>query len=76
MHDLKTATLPAVWVSAKLAPVIRHFRQLEFRAAHSAAQDAVFNDVDQDFVDKMGLFTVQTTVRQQGYLSDPSGSGT
>ena len=35
--------------------------QLQFRAAHSAAQDAVFNDVDHDFVEnKMGLFIVQT----------------
>jgi len=34
--------------------------QLMFRAAHSAAQDAVFNDVDQDFIDQMGLFTIQT----------------
>ncbi len=34
---------------------------LQFRAAHSAAQDAVFNDVDHDFVEnKMQLFTVQT----------------
>ena len=33
---------------------------LEFRAAHSAAQDAVFNDVDEAFVEKMGLFTVQS----------------
>ena len=34
--------------------------QLMFRAAHSAAQDAVFSDVDQDFIDGMGLFTVQS----------------
>lgn len=33
---------------------------LQFRAAHSAAQDAVFSDVDQEFIDKMGFFTVQT----------------
>ena len=31
--------------------------QLMFRAAHSAAQDAVFSDVDQDFVDNLDLFT-------------------
>ena len=35
--------------------------QLQFRAAHSAAQDAVFNDVDHDFIEKeLGLFIVQT----------------
>jgi len=33
---------------------------LQFRAAHSAAQDAVFSNVDQEFIDKMGFFSVQT----------------
>ena len=45
---------------------------LEFRAAHAAAQDAVFSDVDQDFVDKMGLFTVQTMCDSKDtYLTRP-----
>ena len=45
---------------------------LEFRAAHSAAQDAVFSDVDQDFVDNMGLFTVQTKCDSKDtYLTRP-----
>lgn len=45
---------------------------LQFRAAHSAAQDAVFNDVDQDFVDGMGLFTVQTQCDSKDtYLTRP-----
>lgn len=34
--------------------------QLQFRAAHSAAQDAVFNDVDEAFLEKMNLWIVQT----------------
>lgn len=34
--------------------------QLQFRAAHSAAQDAVFNDVDNEFLEKMNLWIVQT----------------
>lgn len=43
-----------------------------FRAAHSAAQDAVFSDVDQDFVDGMGLFTVQTRCGSKDeYLTRP-----
>ena len=42
--------------------------QLEFRAAHSAAQDAVFNEP--------GTFHRTDTVRQQGYVSDPSGPWT
>lgn len=46
--------------------------QLEFRAAHSAAQDAVFNDVDMDFVESQGLFTVQTKCDSKDtYLTRP-----
>jgi len=46
--------------------------QIQFRAAHSAAQDAVFNDVDQEFVDKMGLFTVMTQCENKDvYLTRP-----
>lgn len=45
---------------------------LEFRAAHSAAQDAVFNDVDAEFVEKMGLRTVQTQCENKDvYLTRP-----
>lgn len=45
---------------------------LEFRAAHSAAQDAVFSNVDQDFIDNMGLFTVQTQCTSKDiYLTRP-----
>lgn len=46
---------------------------LQFRAAHSAAQDAVFNDVDHDFVEKqMGLFIVQTQCENKDvYLTHP-----
>lgn len=46
--------------------------QLQFRAAHSAAQDAVFNDVDQEFVDKMNLLTVHTQCESKDtYLTRP-----
>lgn len=46
---------------------------LQFRAAHSAAQDAVFNDVDHDFVEKqMDLFIVQTQCENKDvYLTRP-----
>lgn len=46
---------------------------LQFRAAHSAAQNAVFNDVDHDFVEKqMGLFIVQTQCENKDvYLTRP-----
>lgn len=46
--------------------------QLQFRAAHSAAQDAVFSDVDAEFVAKMGLWTVQTQCESKDvYLTRP-----
>lgn len=46
--------------------------QLMFRAAHSAAQDAVFSDVDQDFVDNLGLFTIQSRCDNKDvYLTRP-----
>lgn len=45
---------------------------LQFRAAHSAAQDAVFSDVDQKFIDGMGLFSVQTQCGDKDtYLTRP-----
>lgn len=46
--------------------------QLQFRAAHSAAQDAVFSDVDAEFVERMNLFTVQTQCDSKDvYLTRP-----
>lgn len=45
---------------------------LQFRAAHSAAQDAVFTDVDEGFVDSLGVFTVQTQCENKDvYLTRP-----
>lgn len=45
---------------------------LQFRAAHSAAQDAVFSDVDPKFVEQLGLFTVQTQCENKDvYLTRP-----
>ncbi len=46
--------------------------QLEFRAAHSAAQDAVFSDVDEAFVASQGLFLVQSQCDSKDtYLTRP-----
>ena len=46
--------------------------QLEFRAAHSAAQDAVFNDLDEEFVKNQGLWIVQTQCDSKDtYLTRP-----
>ncbi len=45
---------------------------LQFRAAHSAAQDAVFNDVDAEFLEQMNLFTVNTQCgNKDTYLTRP-----
>lgn len=46
--------------------------QLQFRAAHSAAQDAVFNDVDESMVEGLGLFIVSTQCENKDvYLTRP-----
>lgn len=45
---------------------------LQFRAAHSAAQDAVFSDVEEEFINRMGFFTVQTRCEdKEMYLTRP-----
>ena len=45
---------------------------LRFRADHSAAQDAVFNDVAQETLDEAGLFAVQTLCKDKDeYLTRP-----
>lgn len=45
---------------------------LEFRAAHSAAQDAVFSPMDLEFVEKLGLFVVRTMCTSKDeYLTRP-----
>lgn len=45
---------------------------LEFRAAHSAAQDAVFSAVDMEFVEKMKLFVVRSKCSSKDeYLTRP-----
>jgi ethanolamine ammonia-lyase small subunit len=47
--------------------------QLMFRADHAAAQDACFNEVDQDYIDnELKLFTVQTQCNNKDeYLTRP-----
>ncbi|MDO5115015.1 MAG: ethanolamine ammonia-lyase subunit EutC [Synergistaceae bacterium] len=45
---------------------------LEFRAAHSAAQDAVFSGIDIEFIEKMKLFIVRTMCKDKDeYLTRP-----
>lgn len=51
---------------------IKTIPRLQFQADHSAAQDAVFSDVDQDFVNSMNLFTVSTRCDNKDmYLTRP-----
>lgn len=46
--------------------------QLEFRAAHSAAQDAVFSDVGDDVIEGQGLFIVKSQCDSKDtYLTRP-----
>ncbi|GAA0179875.1 ethanolamine ammonia-lyase subunit EutC [Clostridium sediminicola] len=45
---------------------------LRFRADHAAAQDAVFTDVSQDFLDEIKLFSVKTKcIDKDEYLTRP-----
>ncbi len=45
---------------------------LRFRADHASAMDAVFSDVSEEFLNKMGLFSVQTVVKDKDeYLTRP-----
>lgn len=45
---------------------------LQFQAAHSAAQDAVFSDVDQELVDSMNLFSISTQCENKDiYITRP-----
>jgi len=45
---------------------------LRFRADHAAAQDAVFNDVSQEFIDETKVFTVKTKcIDKDEYLTRP-----
>lgn len=66
------STTPArlgVW---RAGPRYRTDTMLRFRADHAAAMDAVFNDVSQEFLERLGFFTVQTLVRDKDeYLTRP-----
>ena len=45
---------------------------LRFRADHAAAQDAVFTNVDEKFIEDMGFFTVQSKCKSKDeYLTRP-----
>ncbi|MGL6199185.1 MAG: ethanolamine ammonia-lyase subunit EutC [Lachnospiraceae bacterium] len=51
---------------------VRTIPLLQFKAAHSIAQDAVFSDVDHEFLAGMDLFTVHTRCESKDiYLTRP-----
>lgn len=56
---MKSKTTARIGVG-KCGPRLNTRTMLTLRADHAAARDAVFTDVDQAMLDRLGLFTVQT----------------
>ncbi len=70
-YDLKQYT-PARLGIGKAGARYKTLPVLEFRAAHSAAQDAVFSPMDIAFVERQGLFVVRTMCTSKDeYLTRP-----
>lgn len=68
MKEMTPARL-GVW---RAGPRYKTITSLRFRADHAAAQDAVFSDVDEEFVKKNGLVQVQTLCGSKDeYLTRP-----
>lgn len=66
---LKTPARIGIW---RAGPRYKTTTMLRFRADHAAAQDAVFSDVDEAFVDKNGLVKVETRCKDKDeYLTRP-----
>lgn len=56
----------------RAGPRYRTNTMLRFRADHAVAMDAVFNTVDEAFLNEMNLFTVQTEITDKDhYLTRP-----
>lgn len=65
----RTGARLGVW---RAGPRYRTETLMRFRADHAAAMDAVFTDVPQDLLDRMGLFTVSTRCQSKDeYLTRP-----
>lgn len=65
-------TTPARICLGRTGPRYLTIPWLRFRADHAAAMDAVFTEVSKEFLDKMGLFEVQTLCRNKDeYLTRP-----
>jgi ethanolamine ammonia-lyase small subunit len=65
-------TTPArlgVW---RTGPRYKTETMLRFRADHAAAQDAVFSNVNEDFLNEMGLFSIHTKCKNKDeYITRP-----
>jgi ethanolamine ammonia-lyase small subunit len=56
----------------KAGPRIKTLPRLQFLADHSAAQDAVFSSVDEEFLERINLFCVQSQCENKDmYLTRP-----
>lgn len=65
----RTGARLGVW---RAGPRYRTETLMRFRADHAAAMDAVFTDVPQELLDRMGLFTVSTRCQSKDeYLTRP-----
>ncbi|GLI51761.1 ethanolamine ammonia-lyase small subunit [Tepidanaerobacter syntrophicus] len=65
-------TTPARICIGRTGPRYLTIPWLRFRADHASAMDAVFSDVSEEFLNKMGLFSVQTVVKDKDeYLTRP-----
>ena len=63
---------PARLGSGRCGPRYKTLTMLRFRADHTAAQDAVFSQVPEDFGEKNGLVSVQTCCQDKDeYLTRP-----
>ena len=60
MVEQMRKTTPARIGVGSAGPRLRTRTYLTLRADHAGARDAVFRDVDEDLLARMGLFTVQT----------------
>jgi ethanolamine ammonia-lyase small subunit len=65
-------TTPARICIGRTGPRYLTIPWLRFRADHAAAMDAVFNEVPDEFLEQMGLFSVETVVKdKEEYLTRP-----
>lgn len=72
LRALMAATTARIGVG-RAGPRYRTTALLRFQADHAVTQDALYRDVDQQLLDDLGLFTVQTRITsgKQEYLLRP-----